>query len=100
MIDPSYMGLLWSTKCKDVIKTEAVYDTWHANKDPEKLMQVLEKTHKVDSVSAVSEIEELAARQHYYTIKRGPYKSLIQFRERFRATYKAFKDNGQGSIPE
>jgi hypothetical protein len=44
-------------------------------------------------VNAVKEMVELSARQHYYSIKQGSY-TLIQFSERFRATYKAFEDNG------
>jgi hypothetical protein len=100
---PKLYGLIMehiSAESKDAIKTEADYDIWQANKDPEKLWQALEKMHKVDSVSAVSEMVELVARQHYYAIKQGSYETLIQFSERFRATYKACEDNGQGSIPE
>jgi hypothetical protein len=66
-----------STKSKGAIKTETDYNIWHAKKDHEKLWQAFEKTHKVDSFSAISEMVELATRQHYYTIKQGSYETLI-----------------------
>jgi hypothetical protein len=46
------------------------------------------------------EMVELAARQHYYSIKQWSYETCIKFSKRFRATYKAFEDNGQGTIPQ
>ncbi len=51
-----------SAESQDEVKTEAVYEIWHANKDLEKLWQALENTHIVISVSAVIEMVELAAR--------------------------------------
>jgi hypothetical protein len=89
-----------SAESKDAIKTEADYTVWYSSKDPEKLWQASEKTHEVDSVSAMSEVVELTAWKHYYTIKLGSYETLIQFSKRFRVTYKAFEDNGQSTIPE
>jgi hypothetical protein len=88
-----------SVESKDTINTEADYAAWHANKDPEFFWQALEKTHKVDSISTVKEMAEFVARQHYYSIT-GSYEMLMPFSEHFRATYKAFTDNGQGTIKE
>jgi hypothetical protein len=51
-------------------------------------------------VSTVMEMVDLVARQHYYSIKHRSYETLIQFSERFRATYQGFDDNGQGTILE
>jgi len=45
-------------------------------------------------------VVKLAERQQYFSIKQGSYETHIQFSKRFRATYKAFEENGQGTIPE
>jgi hypothetical protein len=37
----------------------------HKATDPEKLWQTIVKTHKVDSVSNVSQVKELTARKAY-----------------------------------
>ena len=56
------------------------------------------KTHKVDSLSSVTEVVILAARKVYQGLKQGPYESLVAFSEKFHNTYKAYEDNGNVSV--
>jgi hypothetical protein len=81
-----------SLESKDEVAKEADYDKWHADTDPEKLWQAIEKTHKIDSSSNVDEVKSMAARKVYQNIKQGSFESLAQFSEWFRETYQAFQE--------
>ena len=99
---PKLYGLIMknmSVESKDEVAQEPNYDTWHSEKDPEKLWQAIIETHKVDCVSSVSAIKELAARKAYQNIKQGPFESLAQYSERFRDTYRGFKATGTATRP-
>jgi hypothetical protein len=50
--------------------------------------------HKVDCVSNVTAVKELAARKAYQSIKQGSFESLAQYSERFRDTYRGYKATG------
>jgi hypothetical protein len=88
-----------SVESKDEVAQEPSYDTWHAEKDAEKLWQAIIRTHKVDCVSSVTEVKELAARKAYQNIKQGPFESLAQYSERFRDTYRGYKATGTALRP-
>jgi hypothetical protein len=88
-----------SIESRDEVVQEPNYDTWHAEKDAGKLWQAINKTHKVDCVSSVTSVKELAARKAYQNIKQGPFESLAQFSERFRDTYRGYKATGTAICP-
>jgi hypothetical protein len=43
------------------MKEAADFDTWDSEKDPEKLWQEIERTHKVNTTSGVSAIKQRSA---------------------------------------
>jgi hypothetical protein len=93
---PKLYGLIrqhMSLESKDEVAKEANYEKWHADTDPEKLWQAIEKTHKVDSTSNVNKVKSMAARKAYQNIKQGSFESLAQYSKRFRETYQAFQDS-------
>jgi hypothetical protein len=93
---PKLYGLIrqhMSLESKDEVSKEPDYEVWHADTDPEELWQAIEKTHKVDSVSNVTEVKALAVRKSYQSIKPGSFESLAQYIERFRETYRAYKES-------
>jgi hypothetical protein len=95
---PKLYGLIMknmSIESRDEVAQEPNYDTWHA----EKLWQAIIKMHKVDCVSSVTAVKELAARKAYQNIKQGPFESLAQFSERFRDTYRGYKATGTAARP-
>jgi hypothetical protein len=99
---PKLYGLIlehMSVESKDEVAQEADYETWHKATDPEKLWQAIVKTHKVDCVSNVSQVKELTARKAYQQIKQGPFESLAQFSERFRETYRSYKNTLTATNP-
>jgi hypothetical protein len=99
---PKLYGLIMkymSVESRDEVAQEPNYDSWHAKKDPEKLWQVIIKMHKVDCVSSVTAVKELAARKAYQNIKQGPFDSLAQYSERFRDTYRGYKATGTATRP-
>ena len=87
-----------SAESKDEIKGETDYEEWHKRKDPEKLWQAIEKTHKVDSISTVTEVIQLTACKAYQGMNQGPYETLVSFSERFHNTYKSNEDNGNEKV--
>jgi hypothetical protein len=98
---PKLYGLIMkhmSVESKDEVAQEPENYTWHAEKDAEKLWQAIIRTHKVDCVSSVTAVKELAARKAYQNIKQGPFESLAQYSERFRDTYRGYKATGKKTL--
>jgi hypothetical protein len=57
-------GFTWrhlSLESCDKMKEAADFDTWDSEKDPEKLWQEIERTHKVNTTSGVSAIKQRSA---------------------------------------
>jgi hypothetical protein len=93
---PKLYGMIrqhMSLESKDEVAKKKDYEHWHADTDPEKLWQAIERTHKVDSMSNVDEVKAMAARKAYQNIKQGSFETLAQYSERFRETYRAFQDS-------
>jgi hypothetical protein len=92
---PKLYGLMLehiSVESKDEICQVEDYDVWSKRTDPEKLWQAIVQTHKVDCVSNVNQVKQLTARKAYQNIKQGPFESLAQYSERFRETYRVYKE--------
>jgi hypothetical protein len=78
-IRPRLYGLIrqhMSVEIRDEVAQQPDFADWHAEKDPEKLWQVIVKTHKVDSASHVTEVMELKARKAYQGIRMGTFETL------------------------
>jgi hypothetical protein len=91
---PRLYGLIkqhMSAESRDEVAQQPDYADWHAEKDPEKLWQVIVKTHKVDSTSHVTEVMEPTARKAYQGIRIGTFETLTMYSERFHETYRAYK---------
>ncbi len=69
---PKLYGILMkhmSMESKNEVAQDQDYETWHAEKVPEKLWQAIIKMHKVDCVSTVDTVKELMVRKAYQNIK-------------------------------
>jgi hypothetical protein len=91
---PKLFGLIlrdMSLEGKDEVVQDPDYDVLSEATDPEKLWQVIVKTHKIDCVTSVDTVKELAAGKAYQSIKQGPFETLAQYSERIRETYGAYK---------
>jgi len=80
-----------SIESKDEVAQDEEYEDWHRDKDPKKLWQAIIRMHKVDTVSNVDVVKNLAARKAYKNIKQGSFETLVQYSIRFPDTYKAYK---------
>jgi hypothetical protein len=80
-----------SAESKDEVAQDPNYDNWSVAMDPEKLWKAIIEMHKVDCVSSIDAVKELAARKAYQMIKQGAFETLAQYSERFRETYRAYK---------
>jgi hypothetical protein len=47
----------------------------------------------------VSQVKELTARKAYQNIRRGAFESLSQYSERFRETYRSYKNTANAATP-
>jgi hypothetical protein len=91
---PKLYGLIlrhMSPESKDEVAQDPDYETWSEATDPEKLWKAIVATHKVDCVTSVDAVKELAARKAYQSIRQGSFETLAQYSERFRETYRAYK---------
>jgi hypothetical protein len=91
---PKLYGLIcrhMSAESKDEIPQDPDYDKWSVATDPKKHWKAIIETHKVDCVSSVDAVKELAARKAYQMIKQGAFKMLAQYSEQFRETYRVYK---------
>jgi len=75
---------------KDEIKRQANYETFEQAADPEGLWQLVEETHKINSISKVEAIKKLAACSTYYHMRQGAYESIITYKEHFDNAKKAY----------
>jgi hypothetical protein len=101
-VRPLLYGLIMkymSVESRDEVAQDQEFETWHAEKDPEKLWQVIIRTHKVNCVSNIDPIKELAARRSYQNIKQGSFEMLAQCSECFRDTYQGYKATGMEELP-
>jgi hypothetical protein len=99
---PKLYGLIWekmSVESRDEVSQDAEFEEWSTDADPERLWQAMVRTHKIDCVSDVGEIKELAARKAYTGIKQGAFETLAQYTERFHETYKGYKNTGTVEAP-
>jgi hypothetical protein len=99
---PKLYGLIWekmSVESRDEVSQDAAFEEWSTDADPERLWQAIVRTHKIDCVSDVGEIKELAARKAYTGIKQGAFETLAQYSERFHETYKGYKNTGTVEAP-
>jgi hypothetical protein len=91
---PKLYGLICrhiSAESKEEVAQDPDYDNWSVATDPEKLWKAIIETHKVNCVSSVDAVKELAARKAYQMLKQGAFETLAQYSERFRETYRAYK---------
>jgi len=67
-----------SPESKDEVAQDPDYETWSEAADPEKLWKAIVSTHKVDCVTSIDAVKELAARKAYQSIRQGSFETLAQ----------------------
>jgi hypothetical protein len=82
------------------MKKAVDFDTLDNEKNPEKLWQEIEHTHKVNTTSGVSAIKQRSARITYLNCRQGGSDSLISYKERHVVAYKSYHDEGNPEIDE
>jgi hypothetical protein len=91
---PKLYGLIlrhMSPESKDEVAQDPDYEVWSEATGPEKLWKAIVLTHKVDCVTSVDAVKELAARKAYQSIRQGSFETLAQYSKRFREAYRAYK---------
>jgi hypothetical protein len=81
---PKLYGLIcshMSAESNDEVRQEPDYEVWSDTTDPKKLWKAIVKPRKVDCVSSVDPVKELAARKACQIIKQGSFETLVQYSE-------------------
>jgi hypothetical protein len=72
-----------SSSSLDVVKQSEGYTEINDTMDVKELWSTVVATHKLTSLSTVLAVQKLAARQHFNTIRQGPYEKLVTYKERW-----------------
>jgi hypothetical protein len=102
-VAPKIYGYVWkflSVESQDEVKHQTDYVKFNADKDPERLLAAIVKTHEVNRLSKIPEVLKMAARNEYRACKQGGFESLITSRERFDAATKSYKDQGNANMTD
>lgn len=81
-----------SDESLDAVQKELEWSTAEQGADPKVLWGLVEKKHKVHSISEVEAVVKLAARMQLATVRQGARKSIIVFKQQYTNALKAFKD--------
>ena len=68
--------------------------------DLEGLWQIIEETHKVNTVSKVQPVTKKAARAMYQKMRQGVFASIITYKERFNAALKGYEEQKNSKMEE
>jgi len=68
--------------------------------DLEGLWQIIEETHKVNTVSKVQSVTKKAARAMYQKMRQGVFASIITYKERFNAALKGYEEQKNSKMEE
>ena len=79
-----------SDESLDEVKRSDKFETVDQETDPEGLWQIIEETHKVNTVSKVQSITKKAARATYQKMRQGAFELIITYKERFNDALKGY----------
>ena len=74
------------------MKRHADYKLIKANRDVQRLWEIIEETHKVFTNSRIAAVVKKTARKEYQFMHKVPYESIITYKERFDIALKAYED--------
>jgi hypothetical protein len=69
-----------SDESLEEVKHSDDWDTIEQETDPAMLWDVIESTHKINTISKVEPVTVMAARTTYQQMKQGAYKSIITYK--------------------
>ena len=64
------------------------------------MWQIIEETHKVNTVSKVQSVAKKAARATYQKMRQGAFESIITYKERFNAALKGYEEQKNPKMEE
>ena len=83
-----------SEESLDEVKRSDKYEDIKKATEPRDLWNLIEETHKVNTISKVEAVTKLAARTTYQGMRQGPYETIIQYKERFDNAKKSYEEQG------
>jgi hypothetical protein len=63
------------------VKRHADYEVIKANRDMQKMWEIVEETHKVFTISRIASVVKKTARKEYQLMHQGAYESIITYKE-------------------
>jgi len=82
------------------VKRHADYKLIKANRDVQRLWEIIEETHKVFTISRIDAVLKKTARKEYQFMHQVPYKNIITHKERFDIALKAYEDQDNADLEE
>jgi hypothetical protein len=82
------------------VKRHADYKLIKANRDVQRLWEIIEETHKVFTNSRIAAVVKKTARKEYQFMHKVPYESIITYKERFDIALKAYEDQDNADLEE
>ena len=84
----------------DEVKRSDKFEKVNQETDPECLWQIIEETHKVNTVSKVQSVMKKATRAMYQRMRQGAFESIITYKERFNAALKGYEEQKNPKMEE
>ncbi len=82
------------------VKRSDDWDTIEQETDPAMFWDVIENTHKINTVTKVASVTKMAARTTYQQMRQGAYENIITYKERFNNALKAYVDQGNPALDD
>ena len=80
-----------STESKDELRHQKEYEKINSEVDLLELWRLICRIHQTTTISKWPSIMKRAAYEAYAKCRQGGFESIVDFRERFEGTYKAYK---------
>ncbi len=89
-----------SDESLEEVKHSDDWETIEQETDPAILWDVIESTHKINTISKVESVKKMAARTTYQQMRQGAYENIITYKERFNNALKAYIDQKNPALDD
>ncbi len=93
--------MIWqylSQESKEEVKRSQDYEMIKNTRDVQSLWNTIEETHKVFTISRITDVIKKSARKWYQLMHQGPYESIITYKERFDIRLRAYQEQENAEL--
>jgi hypothetical protein len=89
-----------SDKSLEEVKHSDDWDPIKQETDPAMLWDIIESTHKMNTISKVESAMKMAARTTYQQMRQGMYENIITYKDRFNNAFKTYIDQKNPALDD